>query len=674
MDGDKKDKEKKNDGNNERRFANPNMWLIAAVLLATVLMVMFNSAPQRSTIREEFFITQLREGNIASIANVGDNEYVGVFKKAPAAPDKYDKDGKLTRDLRNGKPVELQQHFQVFLDPQMSEQKREELEKLYDENGVHKPNAQANDNSTLVMILLSVVLPLAFLFFLLSMLRRTRDQLMGGGFLSGFTKSTAKKYDDDEDKKPTTFKDVAGLEEVKRDLQELVEFLKDPEKFQRLGGRVPKGVLLMGSPGTGKTLLARAVAGEADVPFYSVNGSEFIQMFVGVGASRVRDLFKMAQETSPAIIFIDEIDAVGRQRGAGLGGGHDEREQTLNQILGEMDGFSATSSVIVVAATNRPDVLDPALLRPGRFDRHITVGKPTLKGRVAIFKVHVRNIPLHDDVNIQRLAEGSVGLTGADIQNLCNEAALWATRKDRDCVTMDDFEHARDKILMGAKREEVLVGEEKEKTAYHEAGHALLAWICKGTDRVHKVTVVPRGRALGVTQTVPEEDRMNINESEISDRLAFILGGRAAEKLVYDEFSAGAENDLERATSMARRMVTKWGMSERLGPVSYKMSDDDPFLGREMHQQRQFSEHTMQIIDEEVARILHDAAERALELLTAQREKLDILAKALVENEEISESDMVELIGPSVHHAAEKATEEDSELVNPIVASSRLED
>ena len=679
MDGEKQDQEKKStDGkegaekSNQRRFSNPNMWLIGAILIATAIMVLMSSGPQRSMIREEFFIAQLRDGNIATVANVGENEYVGMFKEAPNAPDQYDENGKLTRQEKDGKSVKLQQNFRVFLDPAMSEQKRAELEKLYDENNVHKPNTQANDNSTLMMILFSVVLPLAFLFLLLSMLRRTRDQLMGGGgFLSAFTKSPAKRYDEDENKKQTTFKDVAGLENVKADLQEIVDFLKDPERFQRLGGRVPKGVLLMGPPGTGKTLLARAVAGEADVPFYSVNGSEFIQMFVGVGASRVRDLFRMAKENEPAIIFIDEIDAVGRQRGAGLGGGHDEREQTLNQILGEMDGFDGKSSVIVVAATNRPDVLDPALLRPGRFDRHVSVDRPTLKGRLAIFKVHVRNLPLHDDVNLQRLAEGSIGLTGADIQNLCNEAALWATRQDRESVTMEDFEYARDKILMGAKREEVLTGEEKEKTAYHEAGHALLAWLCKGTDRVHKVTVIPRGRALGVTQTVPEEDRMNINESEIADRLAFILGGRAAEKIVYDEFSAGAENDLERATSMARRMVTKWGMSERLGPVSYKISDEDPFLGREMHQQRQFSEHTMQIIDEEVARILHDAADRAMEILSTHRDKLDTLTKALVEREEISESDMVELIGPSVHHHKE-SKKQDTEVTNPIVASSRL--
>jgi cell division protease FtsH len=434
---------------------------------------------------------------------------------------------------------------------------------------------------------------------------------------------------------------------VKADLQEIIDFLKAPEKFERLGGQIPKGVLLLGPPGTGKTLLARAIAGEAGVPFYSVNGSEFIQMFVGVGASRVRDLFQTAKRNAPAIVFIDEIDAVGRQRGAGLGGGHDEREQTLNQILGEMDGFTQGETVIVVAATNRPDVLDPALLRPGRFDRHITVGRPTKKGREAIFKVHVRNVPLGDDVDLERLAAGTVGMTGADIKNIVNEAALWAARQDKKKVDMDDFEYARDKVLMGPRREDALLGEEKERTAYHEAGHALLAWLLEGVDRVHKVTVIPRGRSLGLTETRPEEDRLNISEDELHNRLSFFLGGREAEKLVYDQVSAGAENDLERATQLARRMVTQWGMSRKLGPVNYKMSSEDPFLGREMHAQRQFSEHTLQIVDEEVARILHTAAQQAHDVLAKNRDKLDAMSAALVEEEELDENQITELIGPS---------------------------
>jgi cell division protease FtsH len=436
-------------------------------------------------------------------------------------------------------------------------------------------------------------------------------------------------------------------------LQEVVEFIKNPAKFQRLGGRVPKGVLLMGPPGTGKTLLARAVAGEAGVPFFSISGSEFIQMFVGVGASRVRDMFKTAKEASPAILFIDEIDAVGRIRGAGLGGGHDEREQTLNQILSEMDGFSQTESVIVLAATNRPDVLDPALLRPGRFDRHITVDRPTQKGRVAIFKVHVRDVPLADDVDLERLASSTVGLTGADIRNLVNEAALWATRQGKDKVDMDDFEHARDKVLMGAKREEVLTGKEKQLTAYHESGHALLAWLIPGADRVHKVTIIPRGRSLGVTQLLPEEDRLNINENDLHARLVFILGGRAAEKLIFDQYSAGAENDLTQATKVARRMVTAWGMSERLGPVAYRTSEEHPFLGKEFHEQREFSEHTAQLIDEEVARILNAAAHRASELLAENRDKLRDLAEALERQEVLDEHEIEQLIGPSVNRRAE---------------------
>jgi cell division protease FtsH len=491
----------------------------------------------------------------------------------------------------------------------------------------------------------AVTVGLFVLFWL--WLRRQQNQMLGGGFLSGFGRSPAKRYE--ASRQAVTFKDVAGIESVKADLMEIVEFLKNPKKFQKLGGRVPKGVLLNGPPGTGKTLLARAVAGEAGVPFYSVSGSEFIQMFVGVGASRVRDLFRTAKESAPAIIFIDEIDAVGRQRGAGLGGGHDEREQTLNQILSEMDGFTQTDFVIVLAATNRPDVLDPALLRPGRFDRHITVGRPTHKGRVEIFKVHTRDVPLADDVDLETLAASTIGLTGADIRNIVNEAALWAARNNKTVVDMSDFEHARDKVLMGPKREEVLSGKEKEKTAYHEAGHTILAWQLPGAHRVHKVTLVPRGRSLGSTQTLPAEDRMSISESELRDHLAVLLAGRAAERLVYQETTVGAENDLERATGMARRMVMNWGMSERLGPVSYKLSEEDPFLGREIHQQRQFSERTLEIIDEEVGRLLREQDQRATELLARQRTKLDALAARLLEKEELDEEEIEAVLGKSVH-------------------------
>ncbi len=639
----------------------PNFWLLMLLLLVTLTSFLFQPGFRQSEITEDFFLTQLRAGNVAEISYVRKNQISGLFRNPPPAPPTLDEQGKsIPRTSRQGNPVMLQRRFMVFLDPQMSERQRQELEALYQEHDVQRRHAPQQDRSALYLTLASILIPLLVLLVLWNMFRRTRDQLMGGGFLSGFTKSPATRFEDKG--KPTTFKDVAGLTEVKADLIEVIEFLKDPDSFRRLGARVPKGILLNGPPGTGKTLLARAVAGEAGVPFYSVNGSEFIQMFVGVGASRVRDLFQTAKANAPAIIFIDEIDAVGRQRGAGLGGGHDEREQTLNQILSEMDGFAQTDTVIVMAATNRPDVLDPALLRPGRFDRHVTVDRPTLKGRKEMFKVHVRDVPLDDDVNLDRLAEGTVGMTGADIRNLVNEAALWATRQQRNRVTMEDFEYARDKVLMGPKREEVLLGKEKEKTAYHEAGHALIAWFTEGNDRIHKVTVIPRGRALGVTQTLPEEDRMNITETELMDRLAFMLGGRSAEKLVYDEISAGAENDLERATSIARRMVTKWGMSKRLGPVSYKMSDEDPFLGREMHQQRQFSERTLQIVDEEISTILSQAEHRAQELLTQHRGDLDTLARALVEQEELSDEEIRVLIGPSAHD--EEDAEPDDSLVS----------
>lgn len=644
----------------------------ALVLLVTIIMMVLifgGNGENRDTITQTHFKRQLENGNVDQpVEIVGKAMIRGTFIEPPYQEKVRDKEAeKAEREKRiaagekpdeispiiirnvpkdkSGEELRNSKKFAVTLSG--SDGEVDYFTDLLRKNDVSIKNVVETDNSQFLALLIYGLLPIFLLVFLFFMLRRTRDQIMGGGFLSGFSKSPAKEYEEDQD--PITFADVAGLEDVKADLQEIIEFLKNPAKFQRLGGRVPKGVLLMGPPGTGKTLLARAVAGEAGVPFYSVNGSEFIQMFVGVGASRVRDLFTKAKEAAPGIIFIDEIDAVGRQRGAGLGGGHDEREQTLNQILSEMDGFDPASSVIVVAATNRPDVLDPALLRPGRFDRHITVDRPTLRGRVEMFKVHVRDVPLADDVDIKRLAEGSVGLTGADIRNLVNEAALWATRQDKKAVGMDDFEYARDKILMGPKREEVLIGIEKEKTAYHEAGHALIAWLCEGADRVHKVTVIPRGRALGVTQTLPEEDRMNITESELKVRLAFMLGGRAAEKLIYDEHSAGAENDLERATSIARRMVTKWGMSDSLGPVSYKLSDDDPFLGREMHQQRQFSEATMEKIDAEVALILHNASQTALGILKKNRDKLDRLTEALVQEEELSEKQITELIGPSVH-------------------------
>ncbi len=609
--------------------------LFLVLMLVLAFLYFTGNAAIPKAISYDYFRKQLQADNIKQV-EFTDHELIGKFKEIPA-----DKTEKAT-----GKSAEGALDFRVVLSPLVGE----DLDKELLAKDVKIEAARQTDSTALVLVVYMIVTVLLFAGVWM-MFRRARDQFMGGGILSGFAKSPAKRYETSS--KPITFADVAGLEGVKNDLQEVVEFLKNPAKFQRLGGRVPKGVLLMGPPGTGKTLLARAVAGEAGVPFFSISGSEFIQMFVGVGASRVRDMFKTAKEASPAILFVDEIDAVGRIRGAGLGGGHDEREQTLNQILSEMDGFSQTESVIVLAATNRPDVLDPALLRPGRFDRHITVDRPTQKGRIAIFKVHVRDVPLADDVDLDRLASGTVGLTGADIRNLVNEAALWATRQGKDKVDMDDFEHARDKVLMGAKREEVLTGKEKTLTAYHEAGHALLAWMIPGADRVHKVTIIPRGRALGVTQLLPEEDRLNINEVDLHGRLVFILGGRAAEKLIFDQYSAGAENDLTQATKLARRMVTAWGMSERLGPVAYRTSEEHPFLGKEFHEQREFSEHTAQLIDEEVSRILNAAGKRATELLSQHSEQLRAVAEALEAHEVLDEHELEQLIGPSINRRSE---------------------
>ena len=611
------------------------------VILAMVLfgLFMWTQGTQRTEISHKVFEEQLADKNVSAVRIVG-TQALGKFKVPPTLPLE---DSKKADSKAQDKSKKAEPYFLVNL-PSAMDQKYL-LDQLRESGADYSFTPQADPTLWVFLIGMSVTVGL-FVFFWV-WLRRTQSQMMGGGFLSGFAKSPAKRYE--ASRQAITFNDVAGLEGVKADLMEIVDYLKNPKKFQKLGGRVPKGVLLNGPPGTGKTLLARAVAGEAGVPYFSVSGSEFIQMFVGVGASRVRDLFKTAKDNSPAIIFVDEIDAVGRQRGAGLGGGHDEREQTLNQILSEMDGFAQNDFVIVLAATNRPDVLDPALLRPGRFDRHITVGRPTQKGRVEIFKVHTRDVPLGDDVNLETLAAGTIGLTGADIRNIVNEAALWAARNDKSQVDMADFEYARDKVLMGAKREEVMQEKEKEKTAYHEAGHTLLAWTLPGTHRVHKVTIVPRGRALGVTQTLPSEDRMNHSEPELRDNLAFMLGGRAAEKLIYNETSVGAENDLERATSIARRMVMSWGMSDKLGPVSYKISDDDPFLGREIHQQRQFSEATLEMIDAEVARLLHEAADRALQLLTSMRDKLEALTQNLLKKEELDDAEIAAIIGPSVH-------------------------
>jgi len=602
----------------------PTTPLILAIVALVIAVILYsNGTNHRAEISYGAFYEQLTAGNVTEAKVHGSRIYGQAKNRADGDPHDF--------------VVVLPPYSLV--DSHLDELLRAKLGRSY---SVSEPT----DNSLLAFVAYALLFGLV-LVAVWMILRRARDQVLGGGLLSGFMKSPARRYE--AAAQPVTFGDVAGLEGVKDELQEIVEFLKNPAKFQRLGGRVPKGVLLMGPPGTGKTLLGRAVAGEAGVPFFSISGSEFIQMFVGVGAGRVRDMFANAKANAPSILFIDEIDAVGRHRGAGLGGGHDEREQTLNQILSEMDGFTQTESVIVMAATNRPDVLDPALLRPGRFDRHVTVDRPNLKGRLAIFKVHVRSVILSDEVDLERLAAGTVGLTGADIRNLVNEAALWATRTGKDRVEMSDFEHARDKVLMGPKREEILTGKEKRMTAFHETGHALLAWLVPSLDHVHKVSIIPRGRSLGATQLLPEEDRMSISESEIHARLLFLLGGRAAEKLVFNELTAGAEDDLKRATALARRMVTHWGMSERLGPVAFRTSEEHPFLGKEITEPREFSDNTARIIDEEVVRILREAAERAERLLSDHREKLDRVAQALETEETLDEPQIAELIGPPAY-------------------------
>ena len=459
-----------------------------------------------------------------------------------------------------------------------------------------------------------------------------RQMQSGGNKAFSFGKSKARLLTDNKPK--VTFADVAGVEEAKTELAEVVEFLRDPAKFQKLGGKIPKGALLLGPPGTGKTLLARAIAGEADVPFFSMSGSDFVEMFVGVGASRVRDLFEQGKKSAPCIIFIDEIDAVGRHRGAGLGGGHDEREQTLNQLLVEMDGFESNEGVILVAATNRPDVLDPALLRPGRFDRQIVVDRPDVKGREGILKVHVRTIPLASDVELFTVARGTPGFTGADLANLVNESALLAARSNDDAVYMRHFEEARDKVMMGAERRSLLLSdEERRKTAYHEAGHTLARCLIPGTDPLHKVTIIPRGRALGVTWFIPERDRFSMSKTECENDIACMLGGRVAELIMFNEFTTGAGDDLNKATDRARKMVCEWGMSEKLGPLTFGQPDEEIFLGRDISQRRDYSEGTAALIDQEIRSIVEEQETRTRSLLTENFDKLRTLSESLLKRE-----------------------------------------
>jgi cell division protease FtsH len=616
------------------RFKSPQWRIVIAVLLIFLFFYMwgqfFNSRTNELyNISYSQFIEQLNANNIKSIT-IKDLLVSGEFIK------------EINIQLTGEKKTAAVKYFQTFLP---SFQGEGLIAKLQEKNVVI--NVESSEKKGILWQILMGILPWALIIGVwIFIMRRSQQQIQGGaGGLFSFGASKAKLYDV---KKPSvTFKDVAGMENTKQQLKETIEFLKDPTKFKRLGAKIPKGVLLVGPPGTGKTLLARATAGEAGVPFYSISGSEFIEMFVGVGASRVRNMFKKAKDSQPSIIFIDEIDAVGRTRGTGLGGGHDEREQTLNQLLSEMDGFESHEEVIVMAATNRPDVLDPALLRPGRFDRHIVIDKPGWKERKAILEVHVRNKTLADDVDFETIARGTPGMTGADIENLANEAALIATRKNKEKIDMSDFEEAKDIVLMGAVREETISDTERKITAYHEAGHAFVARELPGTDPIHKVSIIPRGIAMGVTQLLPEEDRHYYPKTYLMNRLSVALAGRVAEKIVFNDTSSGAQNDLKEATYLAEKMVAQWGMSDKVGPLNLGRGEEHPFLGRELAQPKRYSEEMAWLMDQEIRRLLTDAESRAEEILKKNRGALDSLAEALIKEEVLERNDVERIIKES---------------------------
>jgi cell division protease FtsH len=526
-----------------------------------------------------------------------------------------------------------------------------DLVKSLKDRGV-KIDVKPPDTNSWLAIVLQWVPMLLFIGVWIFFMR----QMQGGGAKAlSFGKARARLISEKQNK--VTFQDVAGVDEAKEELREIIEFLKDPPKFQKLGGKIPKGVLLVGPPGTGKTLLAKAIAGEANVPFFSISGSDFVEMFVGVGASRVRDLFEQGKKHAPCIIFMDEIDAVGRHRGAGLGGGHDEREQTLNQLLVEMDGFETNEGVILIAATNRPDVLDPALLRPGRFDRQVVVARPDVKGREEILKVHSRRIPLAPKVDLKVLARGTPGFSGADLANLVNEAALLAARQDKKVVEMIDFENAKDKVLMGVERRSMIISETEKRTiAYHEAGHALVADLLPGADPLHKVTIIPRGRALGLTQQLPADDKYNYSREYLVNRITILLGGRAAEEIVFQQQTTGAGDDLEKATDMARKMVCEWGMSDKMGPLTFGKGEEHIFLGREVARPKDFSEETAVLIDSEIKRIVVESATRARHMIETNLEKLHALARALLERESLDGEEIARILRvPPLHEAPSPA-------------------
>ena len=580
------------------------LWLVIAGVLYVVASSISNQ-PGNTSVPYSTFISKVESGGVESVS-IGDSVITGKYR-----------DGS---QFKTVKPPTLDTNLIPTLI----------------QNKVQVVGEEPQRDSFLTRLFLSILPILLILAIFIFFMRQMQGGGKGGGGPMTFGKSKAKLLGEDQIK--TTFADVAGVEEAKDEVQELVEFLRDPAKFQRLGGKIPRGVLMVGSPGTGKTLLAKAIAGEAKVPFFSISGSDFVEMFVGVGASRVRDMFEQAKKHSPCIIFIDEIDAVGRSRGAGLGGGHDEREQTLNQLLVEMDGFDGNEGIIVIAATNRPDVLDPALLRPGRFDRQVTVPLPDIRGREQVLKVHMRQVPIADDVDASLIARGTPGFSGADLANLVNEAALFAARANKRMVGMEEFEKAKDKILMGAERRSMVMSEkEKLNTAYHEAGHAIVGRLVPEHDPVYKVSIIPRGRALGVTMYLPEEDKYSQSKRGLESSICSLYGGRLAEEMTlgFDGVTTGASNDIERATKLARAMVTKWGLSEKLGPLAYEEDEGEVFLGKQMSQRKHVSEQTAEEIDREVRAIIDDCYGRAKTILEENRDKLDLMADALMQYETI---------------------------------------
>jgi cell division protease FtsH len=588
-------------------YKNLALWLVIGLMMILLFNLFNKPKPAHDKLSYSEFITAVEGGKVGSVIIQG-NDIIGKYT-----------DGK---EFTTYRPVDAKVSDRL-LEKKVTVSARPEEEKV-------------SWFSIFISWFPLILLVGVWIFFM-------RQMQSGGGKAMSFGKSRAKLLTETQGK--ITFEDVAGIEEAKEELEEIIQFLKEPKKFTKLGGRIPKGVLLMGPPGTGKTLLARAIAGEAGVPFFSISGSDFVEMFVGVGASRVRDLFVQGKKSAPCIIFIDEIDAVGRHRGAGLGGGHDEREQTLNQLLVEMDGFESNEGVILIAATNRPDVLDPALLRPGRFDRQVVVPRPDVKGREAILKVHTKKSPLSPNVDLAVIARGTPGFSGADLSNVVNEAALLAARKEKTAVDMQDFDDAKDKVLMGVERRSMVISEEEKKnTAYHEAGHTLVAKLIPGTDPVHKVSIIPRGRALGVTMQLPIEDKHSYSRESLLDRIAVLMGGRAAEEIIFNSTTTGAGNDIERATEIARKMVCEWGMSEKFGPVSFGKKDEQIFLGREMSTHKNYSEATAVEIDSEIRRIVDDNYARVRRMLTANVDVLHRLAHELIEKENLSGEEVDRII------------------------------